>query len=123
MSRSADRATAIVNVTGWLGLIAFLLWQEFRVEGWVTKFWFRIPVTVALALILLVFVLEILSDEMTVRRWAVSAVVFAAFAIVFLIAGAFGVQDLHLSRWVLLPAGAFYGLASFMAGAGARDLF
>ena len=64
---------------GWVGLILLLGWQEFYVEidySWPTPWWFRVPFTLMLGLSLLVFPLECLMQEMTVRRWAVSLVVF-----------------------------------------------
>ena len=65
---------------GWVGLVGLLAWQEFYVEydyAFPTPWWFRVPMTIALGLALLVFALECLMQEMTVRRWAVSLVVFA----------------------------------------------
>jgi len=123
MNRSADPATTILTAGGWIGLVLFLVWQEFFVESWITSWWFRVPATVVLGLVVLVFALECLSQEMTVRRWATSVVVFGAFGALFLLAGIFDPRMMHLSRWVLLPVGAYYLLAAVVAGAGARDLF
>jgi hypothetical protein len=123
MSRSVDSATSVVTAAGWIGLVAFFFWQEFRVEDWATPFWFRLPATIVLALVILIFALETLAEEMTVRRWATSVVVFVTFGVLFVVGGIFGVEFLHLSRWILLPLGAFYLLAAGLAGAGARDVF
>ena len=123
MSRSVDPATSVVTSAGWIGLVAFYFWQELRIEPWTTSFWFRLPATIILALVILVFALETMAEEMTVRRWATSVLVFATFGVLFLIGGIFGVEFLCLSRWILLPLGAFYLLAAAMAGAGARDVF
>ncbi len=123
MSRNADPATAIIAAGGWVGLVFFLIWQEFFLEYWTTVWWFRIPATVILGLVILIFALECLSQEMTVRRWATSVLVFATFGILFVLAGIFNPSTLELSRWVLLPAGAYYLLAAAVAGAGAKDLF
>ncbi len=123
MSRSSDPATAIVAAGGWIGLVLFLGWQEFFVEKWNTVWWFRVPATVLLGLVVLVFALECLSQEMTVRRWATSVLVFGVFGVLFLLLGIFNPAALDLSRWILLPAGAYYLLAAAVAGAGARDIF
>ncbi len=112
------------TAAGWLGLIGFLGWQEFYVEiapFWPTPWWFRVPVTLMLGLVILVFALECMMEEMTVRRWATSLLVFAVFGLSFLAAGIFDPDMLQASRWVLIPVGAFYLVAAVIAGAGARD--
>ena len=126
MSRSAGPAATIVTASGWIGLVLFLVWQEFFAETqykWPTVWWFRIPATLILGLVILVFALECLMQEMTVRRWATSVLVFGVFGVLFLAAGIFNPETLNLSRWVLVPAGAFYLAAAGLAGAGARDVF
>ncbi len=123
MSRSADPAATVLTAGGWIGLVCFLVWQEFFAEKWSTVWWFRIPATVVLGLVVLVFALECLSQEMTVRRWATSVLVFGIFGILFILVGIFNPGTLDLSRWVLLPVGAYYLLAAAVAGAGARDVF
>jgi len=125
--RSADPVTTSLTAAGWLGLVLFMVWQEFFVEvdrfgKWLTVWWFRIPITLVLALVILVFALECLMQEMTVRRWATSVAVFTVFGVLFLLAGIFYPDTLHLSRWVLLPVGAFYVVAALVAGAGAKDV-
>jgi hypothetical protein len=66
---SESPATRIVASVGWIGLVLFLGWQEFYVENstfqWITPWWFRIPVTVMLGLVVLVFALECMMQEMT----------------------------------------------------------
>jgi len=123
VSRSADPATTILTAGGWIGLVLFLAWQEFFAEKWNTVWWFRVPATVILGLVILVFALECLSQEMTVRRWATSVLVFGVFGVLFILAGIFNPGTLALSRYVLLPVGAYYLLAAGVAGAGARDVF
>jgi len=60
-------------------------------------------------------------QEMTVRRWATSALVFAVFGVVFLIAGIFDPDTLRASRLALIPAGVFYLVAAGASGIGAKD--
>lgn len=109
---------------GWIGLVGLLCWQEFYVEyeyAFPTPWWYRVPVTVALGLALLVFALECLMQEMTVRRWAVSLVVFAVVGLALLAAGVIDPDKFQASRWVMLPAGVYYLGAAFCAGVGAKD--
>ena len=108
----------------WIGLILFLGWQEFFVETewrWVTPWWFRIPATVMLGLVLLVFALECLQDDMTVRRWATSLLVFAVFGVLFLAIGIVDPEKLQLPRWLLLSGGLAYLAAALAAGVAAKD--
>jgi len=117
-------ATRFTAAAGWIGLVVFLGWQEFYVETrfeWPTPWWIRVPAVAMVGLIVLVFALECLMQEMTVRRWATSALVFAVFGVVFLVAGIFDPDALRASRWALLPAGAFYILAAGASGIGAKD--
>ena len=121
---SESPATRIVASVGWIGLVLFLGWQEFFIETerrWITPWWFRIPATVMLGLVVLVFALECIMQEMTVRRWATSALVFGVFGLLFLAVGIFDPETLQLPRWLLLPTGAFYLAAAGVSGAGARD--
>ena len=113
-----------VVAAGWFGLVLFFLWQEFFVEigrRWPVVWWFRVPATIVLGLVILVFALECLLQEMTVRRWATSIVVLGAFGFLFLAAGIFNPDTLDLSRWLLIPVGLFYLTASALAGVAARD--
>jgi hypothetical protein len=117
-------ATRFTAAAGWVGLVFFLGWQEFYVEThfeWLTPWWVRVPATAMVGLVVLVFALECIMQEMTVRRWATSALVFAVFGVVFLVAGIFDPDALRASRWALLPAGVFYIVAAGAAGIGAKD--
>ena len=117
-----SRGGAIAAACGWIGLMALLLWQEFFVEAkWGTVWWFRIPATLAFGLVILVFAVECLLHEMTVRRWAVSVVVFAVFGVILLLAALFNPATIQLSRWILIPVSVVYlGLAAVSA-VGAKD--
>lgn len=117
-------ATRVIAASGWFGLVVFLGFQEFYVETewrWPTPWWFRIPATAMVGLVLLVFALECMLQEMTVRRWATSALVFGVFGALFIAAGIFDPEMLRASRWILLPLGAFYVVAAGVSGIGAKD--
>ena len=114
----------IAAAAAWIGLVLFLGWQEFFVETewqWITPWWFRIPATVMLGLVLLVFALECLQQDMTVRRWATSLLVFAVFGVLFLAIGVIDPDKLQLPRWLLLTGGLAYLGAAMAAGVGAKD--
>ena len=117
--------TRWVVAAGWVGVIALLCWQEFYVEndivGYPTPWWFRIPFTILIGLSLLVFALECLMQEMTVRRWAVSLVVFAGTGLAVIAAGILDPDKFQASRWVLLPVGVLYLGAAFGAGVAVKD--
>jgi peptidoglycan/LPS O-acetylase OafA/YrhL len=114
--------TRITAAAGWVGLMLFLGYQEFLLETrWVTPWWFRVPATAMLGLVILVFALECMMQEMTVRRWATSALVFAVFGLLFLAVGIFDPEILDLSRWLLFPLGLFYLVAAGVSGMGAKD--
>jgi hypothetical protein len=117
-------ATRLVTAVGWIGLVLFLGYQEFFIETEFrapTPWWFRLPVTIMLGLVVLIFALECLMQEMTVRRWATSALVFAVFGVVFIIAGIVNHDRLMTARWLFFVMGAFYVLAAGAAGVGAKD--
>lgn len=122
MSRSAGPAATVAAAAGWIGLTLLFFYQEFFVEAkpgivW----WFRIPATLALGLVVLVFAIECLVAEMSVRRWAVSVVVFGVFGVILLIAGIFKPSTLHMHPGLLIPLALFYLAAAGLAAAGARD--
>ena len=118
-------ATRVVTAVGWIGLVLYLGWQEFFLETrfyeWPTPWWIRVPTTVMFGLVILVFALECMMQEMTVRRWATSALVFAVFGVVFLLAGIFNPDRLMTARWLFFVLGVFYILAAGAAGVGAKD--
>jgi hypothetical protein len=123
MSEEAP-ATRFTAAAAWMGLVFFLGWQEFYVETkfeWPTPWWIRVPAVTMVGLIVLVFALECLMQEMTVRRWATSALVFAVFGVVFLLAGIFAPESLKASRLALIPVGVFYIVAAGAAAIGAKD--
>ena len=117
-------AIRMVTAVGWIGLVLFLGYHEFFIEPrWnpPTPWWFRIPVTLMLGLVVLVFALECMMQEMTVRRWATSALVFAVFGVVFILAGIINPDRLNTARWLFFVMGGFYVLAAGAAGVGAKD--
>lgn len=121
---SESPVTRIIAATGWIGLVLFLGWQEFFIETerrWITPWWFRVPVTAMLGLVVLVFALECMMQEMTVRRWATSALVFAVFGVLFLAVGIFDPDTVQLSRWLLIPMGVYYLVAAGASAVGAKD--
>ena len=116
--------TRSAAAAGWIGLVLFIGWQEFFVETerqWPTAWWFRIPATAMIGLVILVFALECVMQEMTVRRWATSALVFAVFGLLFAAVGIFDPETLQLPRWLLIPLGVFYLAAAGVSGMGAKD--
>jgi hypothetical protein len=121
VSRSASPAATGLAAGGWGGLVLFLAWQEIFHEKWFTAWWFRVPATAMLALVILVFALECLSQEMTVRRWATSALVFAVFGALFVAAGILKSSAVGLPGWVLVPVGLYYLASAAAAAAAAKD--
>lgn len=122
MSRSAGPAATVAAAAGWIGLILLLCWQEFFVESkWATVWWFRVPATLAFGLVILVFAIECLVAEMTVRRWATSVLVFGVFGVLLLIAGIFRPDTLQMHRGLLIPIALFYLAAAGLALTGAKD--
>ena len=116
--------TRWIVAAGWVGMIAVLGWQEFYVEyefAFPTPWWFRVPFTLALGLSLLVFAPECAMQEMTVRRWAVSLVVFAMTGLALIAAGILDPDKFQASRWVLLSVGLLYLGAAFVSGVAAKD--
>lgn len=124
----ATPAARMTAALGWMGLVFFFLWQELLVEntrlsGYPTVLWYRIPVTLILALVILVFAIECLLQEMTVRRWATSVLVFAVFGVLLLLGGIFNPErTFHLPRWILFPTSVYYLFAATLAAAGAKDV-
>ena len=117
-----SRTGAVAAAAGWIGLMLLLFWQEFFVESkWGTVWWFRIPATLAFGLVILVFAVECLLSEMTVRRWAVSVVVFLVFAVLLLLAALFNPATIQISRWLLIPISLVYFALAAVSAAGAKD--
>lgn len=116
-SSGADPATSIVTATAWTGVAAYGFWMFW--SG--LTLWFAVPLGLMVALTAGGYAIESLSQEMTVRRWAISQVVFTVFGVVFLIAGFTG--GLGLATWLCF-AGAFVFLAAaVLCAVAAKELF
>jgi len=108
----------------WIGLVGLFCWQELYVEyeyAFPTPWWYRVPFTIVMGLALLVFALECMMQEMTVRRWAVSLVVFAGVGLALVAIGIFDPDKLKMSPWLLIPLGVYYLAAAVFAGAATKD--
>lgn len=121
-ARTLDRASTIVSAAGWVGFVGYFLllqWKHLSSMNWL----FGTAFTLMVGLALLVFALEVLSEEMTVRRWATTTLIFLVFGVILLLGGIFDLDSIHLPRGGAIVAGVYYLVAAALAGAGAKDLF
>lgn len=117
--KSSDPATSVVAAVGWCGVAAFSFWGVLGTM----KIWFAIPIGLALALVAVGYAIESLAQELTIRRWAISQVVFTVFAVAFLLAGIFNAEIRGLARWILFVGTGVFGLAAVLSAIAAKDLF
>ncbi len=121
--RSADTATSITTAVCWtgLGVLAFLLaWQ---VPPGQLSWWMRLVAGLLGGLVCLGYGIEALSQELTIRRWAISQLVFTTVGVVFLWAGIFDSQPLGFARVVCLVGAALFLLGALFSAAAAKELF
>ncbi|MBI4565431.1 MAG: hypothetical protein HY716_12125 [Planctomycetes bacterium] len=121
--RDADRATSVTAAVCWFGLVlaaGALLWN---VPAETLPWWLKIAAILAGGLAFIGYGVEALSQELTLRRWAISQVVFAATGAAFLAAGLFRSDVLGLGRAVLLVGAAVYLIGAALCAAAAKDLF
>jgi hypothetical protein len=68
------------------------------------------------------YAVESLSQELTVRRWAISQLVFSVFGVVFLVAGIFN-AEIHVVRWLLFVGAIVFLAAAILSAVAAKELF
>src|SRR5262245_52028559 len=113
--KSADPATSIATCVGWTGIAVYSFWLVW----WTKVNWlFAVPIGRMLGLAAGGYAIESLSQELTVRRWAISQLVFTVFGVVFLVAGIFN-ADVHLARWVLFVGGVGYLISAVLCAVAA----
>lgn len=120
-TKGADPATSIATAAAWMGVAAFSFWAMWVVPG--VKIWFAIPLGLMLALVAGGYAIESLSQELTIRRWAIGQLVFTVFGVVFLVAGIFDANILSIWRWLLFVGAALYLLTAVLCAAAAKELF
>jgi len=122
-TRSASGATAITTAIGWfgLGVIAFLaMWSIPKTDlNWGVK----IAGGIAGGLAFIGYGVEALSQELTVRRWAISQFIFTTVTVVLIIAAILDLSVLGFSRALMLVFAAIYLVGAVCCAAEARDLF
>ncbi len=117
--KSADPATSVATCIGWTGIAVYSFWIVWSTNmNWLLS----IPIGLMLALAAGGYAIESLSQELTVRRWAISQLVFTVMGVVFLIAGIFD-WDVHLARWVLFVGAVLYLITAVLSAIAAKELF
>ncbi len=118
--RGADPATSISTAAGWIGIAAFSFWTIW----WTPMHWlWKLPIALTLALGAGGYAIESLSQELTMRRWAISQLVFVVFGFVFLVAGIVNADILGIWRWMLFVGAGLYLITAVLCAAAAKDLF
>lgn len=122
-SRSADNATSVTTALGWFGLaiIAFLAVWELPKES--LSWWIKIVAGLAGALAFAGYGIEALSQELTLRRWAISQAIFTAAGVAFLIAGILDSQPLGFGRALCFIGAAVYLIGALFCAAAGKELF
>ena len=121
--RSSDNATSIMTAIGWFGLaiLAFLFVWELPKES--LSWWIKIAAGIAGGLAFAGYGIEALSQELTIRRWAISQFVFTTAGVVFLLAAVLNSNLIGFSRTVSLIGAAVYLLGAIFSAAAAKELF
>jgi len=121
--RTSDAASSITTAIGWFGLavLAFLAVWEIPKES--LTWWVKIAAGLTGSLAFISFGIEALSQELTVRRWAISQLIFTTIGVVLVIAAILNSNVLGLGRVVMLVLAAVYLLGAAFSAAAAKDLF
>jgi hypothetical protein len=117
--KSADPATSVATCIGWTGIAVYSFWIVWSTN---MNLLLSIPIGLMLALAAGGYAIESLSQELTVRRWAISQLVFTVMGVVFLIAGIFDSQ-IFIARWLLVLSGVVYVITAALCAMAAKDLF
>src|SRR5262245_49503304 len=121
--RSSSGATAVTTAIGWFGLAAFAFVAIWHIPGVELSWWVKIAAGVAGGLAFVGYGIEALSQELTVRRWAISQFVFTTVTIVLIVAAILNANVLGLGRPIMLVFAVVYLVGAACCAAEARDLF
>ncbi|MBI2932269.1 MAG: hypothetical protein HYY16_11510 [Planctomycetes bacterium] len=120
--KSADPATSVAAAASWCAVAVFSFWCAWGTLA-TGKLTFLIAVALGLMMALMAggYAIESLSQEMTIRRWAISQLVFTVFGVVFAVAGIFG--GMPLPTWLLFVGAALFLFAAVLCALAAKELF
>jgi len=121
--RSTNPATAITTAVGWFGLAIFAFLAVWEIPKESLSWWVKIAAGVAGGLAFIGYGVEALSQELTVRRWAISQFVFTTVTVVLIVAAILNANLLGLGRALMLVGAAVYLVGAVCCAAEARDLF
>jgi hypothetical protein len=121
--RSSNAATAITTAVGWFGLAIFAFLAVWHLSKDDLSWWVKIVAGLTGGLAFIGYGIEALSQELTVRRWAISQFVFTAVTVVFILAAILNANVLGLGRGLMLALAAPYLVGAVCCASEARDLF
>jgi len=122
-SRPSDAASSITTAIGWFGLAALAFLAVWEIPKEALTWWVKIAAGLTGSLAFIAFGIEALSQELTVRRWAISQLIFSTVGIVLAIAAILNSNVLGLGRVVMVVLAAVYLLGAAFCAAAAKDLF
>jgi hypothetical protein len=121
--RSTNAATAVTTAIGWFGLGIFAFLAVWELPRETLSWWVKIAAGLTGALAFIGYGIEALSQELTVRRWAISQFVFTTVTVVLIVAAIVPTNLLGMGRGFMLIIAAVYLLGAVFCAAEARDLF
>jgi hypothetical protein len=121
--RSSDAGSSITTAIGWFGLavLAFLAVWEIPKEA--LSWWVKLAAGAMGALAFIGYGIEALSQELTVRRWAISQFIFTTVGVAFVVAAILNSNVLGLGRALMVVFALVYLLGAAFCAAAAKDLF
>jgi hypothetical protein len=122
-TRSSNAATAITTAVGWFGLAIFAFLALWNLPKESLSWWVKITAGLTGALAFIGYGIEALSQELTVRRWAISQFVFTTVTIVLILAAILNANLLGVGRGFMLIFASIYLLGAVFCASEARDLF
>lgn len=121
--RSSNPATAVVTALGWFGLAVFAFLAVWEIPKEALSWWVKLAAGAMGALAFIGNGIEALSQELTVRRWAISQAIFTTVGVALVIAAILNANVLGLGRVVMVVAALVYLVGAVCCAAEARDLF
>jgi hypothetical protein len=119
--RSTGAATAVTTAIGWTGLAVFAFLAIWKIDT--LTWWIKLAASLTGALAFLGYAIEALSQELTVRRWAISQFIFTTVGVVFVIAAIFNSDVLGMHRGLMAALAGVYLVGAACCAAEAKDLF
>src|SRR5437867_4379385 len=106
--RPADAASSITTAIGWFGLAVLAFLAAWQIPSESLSWWVKLAAGAMGSLAFIGYGVEALSQELTVRRWAISQFIFTTVGVALVVAAILNSNVLGLGRALMIVLSLVY---------------